>query len=202
MPTVYWPHSLIYDTQEGVPYPIQSWPLFVYPVLLAACQPLNTPLLIRTSQSEAARDEVNDLVRLYNRKIVRIRPEPPSVAASQPFQADLEKYDRRYSVRNTTSIQESAHDDMEGTGEGLGEGSGQQSSFRTSTDRNKSQLEDESLMEVGTQGLLAEDDPVVTPAVLSSRLRWSAVKSEYGDVGSMRFATSSDFVKDMNETTN
>ncbi|KAG8938556.1 hypothetical protein FRC04_008340 [Tulasnella sp. 424] len=202
MPTTYWPHSLIYDTQGVLlPYPIQSWPLFVYPVLLAACQPLNTPLLIRTSQSEAARDGVNELVRLYNRQIVPIRPEPPSVTASQLFQADLEKYDRRYPVRNTTSIQESAHDEMEATGEGLGEGSGQPS-FRTSTERNKSQLEDENPMEVGTKDLLAVDDPVVTPAVLSSRLRWIPIKSEYGDVGSMRFATSSDFVRDINEPTN
>lgn len=47
--------------------------------------------------------------------------------------------------------------------------------------------------------LTYEDEQIVTPAVLSSRTHWRPTESKYGDEGSMRFATSSDFVINSNE---
>ncbi|KAG8899681.1 hypothetical protein FRC01_010416 [Tulasnella sp. 417] len=46
------------------------------------------------------------------------------------------------------------------------------------------------------QGSFEYDDPVITPAILSSRLRWTPAMAAYSEEGSMRWATSSDFVRD------
>lgn len=198
MPTPSWPWSFIHDSRGlTTAYPDQYWPLLVYPIILAAYQPLSKPKP-HSPKAELARSEVTELVRLYNKRITPILPEAQGVAASQSFQAELGLLDRFYPVRDTTSIQESPDNEMDATAGGLGEESGQPASVHTSTDGTQSQLEHGSPMEVGTKYFLTDDDPVVTPAVLSTRLHFDVVRSEYGDVGSMRFATSSDFVKGTN----
>ncbi|KAG8944670.1 hypothetical protein FRC04_001634 [Tulasnella sp. 424] len=185
----------LFSSQETEEYPLRRWEISVYAALLAAHQPLANPVHIRSTRSDAAFREVVELVNLYRR---RINPTPPPEPMTDQerarLQADLAIIDRAYPPRDTMmQVWESPDEDFE-----------QESSVNTPTSRINDLWSDEDIM--GTMNTTTTDlpdsydDPVVTPAVLSTRLYWRPPRrSEYGEEGSMRFATSSDFTVDPDE---
>lgn len=82
------------------------------------------------------------------------------------------------------------HGGAAATGGAVMHGHGQGSSVQTPTDETEGGIGGEDAMYVVTE----DDEPAVTPAVLSSRLHWAPGKFDRDHEISMRFATSSDFV--------
>ncbi|KIO32385.1 hypothetical protein M407DRAFT_241461, partial [Tulasnella calospora MUT 4182] len=132
-------------------YPLRRWEVSVYAALMAAYDPLRNPDRLLSARSDAAFNEVVELVNLYKR-------------------------------HTATQAQGSEAAGEEVEGEDPGDGSYDLKSESTGTERPD--LSD------------YDDDPVVTPAALSGRLRSTPAMAAYSKEGSMRFATSSDFVRD------
>ncbi|KAG8894898.1 hypothetical protein FRC01_012685 [Tulasnella sp. 417] len=201
--TPFYPQTFLFNVQDIDAYPQRHWQISIYAVLMASCQPLASPARIPSARSDAARDDVNQLIQLYRRRLT-----PPSIPNTIPIQELLHIQNVLLSVQqmppswNTTAqVQESLGNVATGGSDAPGEAAEQASPVQMATDES-----DKSLLKEGISAETAapdlptyEDDPVVTPAVLSSRINWRPTESRYGDEGSMRFATSSDFVTNPKE---
>ncbi|KAG8904861.1 hypothetical protein FRC00_013700 [Tulasnella sp. 408] len=132
--------------------PLRRWEVSVYAALMAACKSLRDPGRIHSTRSNAAFNEVTELVTMYGRRTVtQVQASPGGPIAA-------------------------------GEVEGLSDGNDDPESESTNTER--------------PDPVDYDDEPVVTPAILSSRMRWTPAMSAYSLEGSMRFATSSDFVRE------
>ncbi|KAG8900848.1 hypothetical protein FRC00_010816 [Tulasnella sp. 408] len=149
------PETFPYNSQsrEGMKeLPLRRWEVSVYAALMAACESLRDPGRILSTRSDAAFNEVTELVTMYRRRtMTQVQASPGGATAA-------------------------------GEIEGLRDGNDDLESESTNTER--------------PDPVDYDDEPVVTPAVLSSRMQWTPAMSAYSSEGSMRFATSSDFVRD------
>lgn len=123
---------------------------------MAACESLRDPGRVLSTRSDAAFNEVTELVTMYKRHTAKQVQASPGEATA-------------------------AGEDVEGLGD------------------ENDDIESESTNTERPDPVDYNDEPAVTPAVLSSRMRWSPTMSAYSSEGSMRFATSSDFVRDPDE---
>ncbi|KAG8900849.1 hypothetical protein FRC00_010817 [Tulasnella sp. 408] len=130
-------------------YPLRNWEVSVYAALMAAVEPLRTPDRLRDARSDAAFNEITELVDLYKRHSVTQGEESPK-------EAEVEE-----ELGNE-------NDDLESE----------------STDAERPDQFD------------YDDEPAVTPAILSSRIQWTPAMPAYSSEGYMRFAAWSDFVRD------
>ncbi|KAG9037368.1 hypothetical protein FS837_001446 [Tulasnella sp. UAMH 9824] len=151
------PKTFLYNSQKGAgmeELPLRPWEVSVYAALMAACEFLRDPGRILSPQSDAAFNEVTELVTMY-------RQHTATQVQASPGEA------------------EAVGEEVE---EGLGDGNDDLESQSTNT--GEPDPED------------YDDEPAVTPNILSSRIRWTPAMSAYSSEGFMRFATSSDFVRD------
>lgn len=177
-------------------YPLRRWDVSVYAVLMASYQPLASPAQIRSPRSDAAHDDVNHLIRLYRR---RLTAPSPSRAIRIPDDPQIKNFlsavQKMPPIWNTmTPAQEPAGEAASPGQVALDEVGRRGTPNTTSNDSDRFSKGGISPKAATPDLPTYVDDPVVTPAVLSSRIRWKSTESKSGNEGSMRFATSSDFV--------
>lgn len=190
------PKTYVFGSTGSLEHRNSSLNVFPYPLLLAAYQPLYDPSAPESDRIRKARTEVTDLVDLYRRKV------PPSKSLKgRPVMANL-KVQRDPSEPppnisdNTLTTPATPVAFQSGTvaAERVAavKDQGPESDIRVPTDRSNGGSRDEEPVQVATEDLVDDDgDTIVTPAVLSSRLRW---RDGPFASGSMRFATSSHFI--------
>ncbi|KIO32382.1 hypothetical protein M407DRAFT_4557 [Tulasnella calospora MUT 4182] len=105
-----YPHTFLFSSQDIDGYPLRHWYISIYAVLMASSQPLVSPGRIISAPSNAAQDDVNQLIRLYRRHITA--PSLPittiSIQESQQIKDFLAAAQRMPPIWNTTTrVQES-----------------------------------------------------------------------------------------------
>lgn len=188
--TQFYPETFLFSSQDIDGYPLRRWEVSIYAVLMASCPTLASPARIISARSDAAQDDVNQLIRLYQRRLTA--PSRSNTLSLQESTAIPTFISSSQQFRNTvTRVQESPSGPAT-----VGNNTGEQGSLMGGmADEGYDLLKGGGSAKAETSDVpIREDEPVVTPAVLSSRIHWRPTESRYGDEGSMRFATSSDFV--------
>ncbi|KAG8944669.1 hypothetical protein FRC04_001633 [Tulasnella sp. 424] len=182
------------EVLEVKKYPLRHWEIPVYAVLLAAYEPLNSSVPFKSAQSDAAVSEVTELVHMYLRPLTPTPslPEPLSDQTITQIQADLATVQTVYPAGDTM-VQA-----WESPDEAVGQGSSMDNPAGRIDDLGRDEDAMEPMDAEAADFPDSDDDTVVTPAVLASRLQWRHPRLGHG-LGSMRLATSADFIIDPDE---
>lgn len=190
------------NRQGRLPNPVE---VPIFPLLIRACEALDRPGRHNTTATNTIRDEVQELVDMYSRKIVPdahqredndteavhaelrdLTPVLPRRLPQEPSEGYSDDEDDEVEEQDPNSVGDDAMQ--------LNDLGRPDSSIETPTDGSDGgKLAIEPM--VGDLGGY-EDEPAATPAVLSSRTRWHCepLKPGHPHLGLMLYATSSDFV--------
>ncbi|KIO18609.1 hypothetical protein M407DRAFT_31750 [Tulasnella calospora MUT 4182] len=201
------PAPFLFDSPGGLPLSDSPVEVPLYPLLAMSYQILNNFTRYDIPCVNIARDEVTRLVNLYRWKLIAPPVNTTRIMRALSVQSQLDNHLANYPPgtqpghNTSTSLPSIPEASQPGTGMVDHGGAmvdnlagGPSSSLLMPSDRCGGLTMDGPVVVDASDD--DEDDPPVTPAILLSRLRWhwQPVKLDHPDLGSMRFATSSDFV--------